>query len=140
LSERFAHAAAFQYYQPIDPEQGLQDFVEFVGGYACEDDNDDKCFQKLNVLQKATYMDIDFDAISHAVVVTAFWAAGPSHKPWPRATIAPFRVDDTTEIGILNNEKAEEPEEIALGGSLTIIGQDEKPGKLMLDNPTVNSD
>lgn len=126
MSERFSQAAAFQYYQSIAVSHDFAKFAEYLKKHACPDDS--RCSDDLSKLEGATSIDMDFDAISHAVVVNALWAAGPSNRTWPRETIIPYKATDTTEIGILNREKADEPEEVALGGFLTVIGQDEKPG------------
>ena len=68
------------------------------------------------------------------MAIGAHWAAGPADQKWPREAIVPFRMTDTTEVGILNNETPEEPEEVALAGCLTVIGQDDKPGKDFVDH------
>jgi len=79
-------------------------------------------------LSYASYIDIDFDAISHAVTLTAVWRSGLSAK----AARTPARVwgdGGGLEVGALVPEKPDEPEELKLGGFLTVVGEDDEPGE-----------
>lgn len=83
-------------------------------------------------LENASYIDVDFDAISHALVFTTFWnphrqqilSAQRGKRP-----IKSIRADDTIEVGVVQSEKATEPEELSLGGYLTVIGQNYHPSR-----------
>lgn len=79
----------------------------------------------LSSLLTANYLDIDYDAISHALLITAFWEKAPKGDAWNE------RIEnagnDRVEVGVLNREKADEKEEVGLGGWLTVIGQNDKP-------------
>ena len=71
-------------------------------------------------------MDMDYDSISHSVVFKAFWARPPIadgmwHDTHRKAS------NDTIEVGVLMNEKPDEPEELRYSGWLTVIGKDKKP-------------
>lgn len=115
-------SAAFQYYQPLP---SLHDLAVYVQQKLCSAD-DIRCHQRANMLNSATYIDMDFDTISHALIVNAFWSHGPEQGRWAE-TVRAYSPTDSFEVGILNTEKSTEAEELALGGFLTVIGEDTKP-------------
>ena len=79
----------------------------------------------------AAYVDYDFDVINHAVNIAI--VSAPSHSTNARAhKLSP---EDRLEVGILSPEKADEPEELKLGGYLTVVGEDDKPGPTMFSFP-----
>lgn len=122
LSERFAMSAAFQYYQALSD---VQQVISYIQDKACTLTNT-VCHDQVAQLSQATSIDFDFDAISHALKITAVWAEAPNGGLWDE-TIRLGSTSDTIEVGILNPEKATEPEELSLGGFLTVLGQDTKP-------------
>lgn len=69
---------------------------------------------------------MDYDAISHALVINALWNEAPDGGSW-HDRIERTRDDETIEVGILSNETPEEPEELKLGGFLIVVGEDETP-------------
>jgi len=79
----------------------------------------------------ADYVDIDYDTISGAVSITTEWSRASGKSGWSE-TITPVDGSDQVEVGVLHSQKAEELEELSLGGYLTVIGQDAKPGKTAL--------
>ncbi|GAB7347821.1 hypothetical protein MBLNU459_g5358t1 [Dothideomycetes sp. NU459] len=86
-------------------------------------------------LESATTVDFDFDAISHALKLTAVWAQAPGGGVWSE-TIRLQSTSDTIEVGILNTEKATEPEELSLGGFLIVLGEDGKPSPTLFSFPS----
>jgi len=79
---------------------------------------------------EASTVDFDFDTISHALTITAFWA--------PRVQsvdIEGMSAKDRVEVGILSVESPKEPEELSLGGFLTIVGEDTKPKPTLFSFP-----
>lgn len=68
---------------------------------------------------------MDYDAISHALLITAYWESGPDQGAWNEEIVNAG--SDRVEVGVLNQEKADEKEDIGLGGWLTVIGQDATP-------------
>lgn len=78
-------------------------------------------------LHSADYLDIDFDAISQSLVVTAFRQKPPPPGTWS-ASIERIGGSGKTEIGILANEDTVEPERISLGGFLTTLGESAQLG------------
>lgn len=117
-------SAAFQYHQPLP---SLHNLIDYIQQKLCSSD-DLRCHQRASLLEFATYIDMDFDTISHALIVNAFWSHGPEQGRWVE-TVRAYSPTDSIEVGILNAEKATEPEELSLGGFLTVIGEDSKPSE-----------
>lgn len=122
LSERFSHSSSFQYFHPLPRLLHFQTFLarsicgEFKGA----------CVNEAAALSYASYVDVDFDAISHAVTVAAFWRQGieaEAARTLPRR----WREGDSVEVGVLQAEEAEEAEELKMGGYLTVIGEEDGP-------------
>lgn len=138
LSERFSMSAAFQYHQPLS---SLAELVHYIQQSVCSPSNK-VCRDQISALEHASTVDFDFDAISHALKVTAVWANAPGGGLWSE-TIRLHSSSDSIEVGILNAEKATEPEELSLGGFLTVLGEDGKPSTNVLSSltatPTNNS-
>ena len=87
------------------------------------------CLTKTENLLSADYLDLDFDTISQALILTTF-----RHEPSNSMTgwleqIENYDGAAKVEVGILANEKPIEQEELSLGGFLSIIGEDEKPSR-----------
>lgn len=122
LSERFSMSSSSQYYQLLP---SLSGFVTYIKQTLCTS-SDSVCQEHAASLFSATYIDIDFDTISHALILNAFWARKPSVDGWSE-TISLRQKDETIEVGILTNEKAVDAEDLAFSGFLTVLGQDAKP-------------
>jgi hypothetical protein len=86
----------------------------------------EECLSLALSLSTATYLDIDYDTISRALVINAGWPSAPSEKGWTE-TILRKGSDATIEIGVLNHEPNPDPEDIQFGGFLTVLGQDSAP-------------
>ncbi|KAI9700431.1 MAG: protease B nonderepressible form [Candelina mexicana] len=132
LSERFSHSSTFQYYQILP---SLANLVAYLQQHACTQSNQ-LCLSQVSRLQESSYVDVDFDAISPAVVLTAFWDRPISTNGVWEETMRIAAANDRVEIGILANEKPIEPEELNLGGFLTIVGEDEKPSPTLFSFPS----
>ncbi|PSK55771.1 hypothetical protein B9Z65_4649 [Elsinoe australis] len=127
LSERFASSAAYQYYQQLPDIERLQFFfVEHI----CKEADED-CTKIAYELAEATLLEFDYDAISHAVVVTATWP--PADENGIETKRNP---EDRVEVGILNQETSKEHEEISLGGFLTVLGEDDEPKPTLFSFPS----
>lgn len=113
LSERFTMSTASQYYSP----------------YSESDWSTSKVAKWLSELtgEKSTpsYVDIDYDAISQAVICTALWSNGPRLGWTDRFTTSDE--ESTVEIGVLSHEPNTDPEDVQFGGFLTVLGRDDKP-------------
>lgn len=128
-SERFASASTYQYYH-------LGSIDQYIGVHVLERLCASKpadlhaCKEQVQELENASYIDIDFDAIGHAFVFTAFWNPDrlkilPGQRD--KRPIKKVKPEDTIEVGVLQSEKATEPEELSLGGYLTVIGETDHP-------------
>ncbi|KAK5713032.1 protease B nonderepressible form [Elasticomyces elasticus] len=126
-SERFAHTSSHQYYTPL-PKNQLLAFQTFLSRTFCPGTFRGACPNEIATLSFASYIDIDFDAISHAVTLTAVWRAGIGN-PAARtpAKLWGGQEGGGLEVGVLVPQKADEAEEIKLGGFLTVVGEDEYP-------------
>lgn len=135
LSERFSSSSTYQFYHGPRDIDHVSRFLEQV---AC---GGSSSLQSLCDVAKASsnaaYLDFDFDVISHALTITGVWSS--SHGDAAVLSKAPAKkasAGDRFEIGILQAEKPDEPEELSLGGFLTVLGDDDKPSKY---SPGLNS-
>lgn len=113
LSERFTMSTASQYYSPYSEEDWRTSKVA-------------KWFSQLTGEESTpSYVDIDYDAISQAVICTALWSSGP-RLGWSDQFTGSDG-DSTLEIGVLSHEPNTDPEDIQFGGFLTVLGRDDKP-------------
>ncbi|PKX96879.1 uncharacterized protein P174DRAFT_438695 [Aspergillus novofumigatus IBT 16806] len=121
LSERFATTAAFQYYSRLP---SLQNLVAFIQHKFC-DRSDEKCFRHAESILSADSVDLNYDSISHALTVSAYWSKSPS-QGWTEQVKKHTADTHQVEVGLLGVESAIEPEELKMGGLLGVVGQDEK--------------
>ncbi|KAJ4421419.1 protease B nonderepressible form [Neurospora sp. IMI 360204] len=122
--DRFSHSAAYQYYQQsVD----FSPFIEYAKETLCSSSKDQSCASRADRLAEASTLDISYDAISHAVKLTATW---PYQKQEVHATSRP---QTRTEVGVLNSDRPGhvEPHELAISGLLTVLGQDKEPSATM---------
>ncbi|KAI4726762.1 PIG-X-domain-containing protein [Aureobasidium sp. EXF-10728] len=135
LSERFAMSAKYQYYKPL---ARLTRFIGYLSSALCEP-SDAVCHAQITSLAQASSLDIDYDTISHALRVNAYWdwavAADGTQGVWDE-TLRLQPSSDALEVGILNVEKPTEEGEIALSGLLTVVGEDTKPSATMFSFPS----
>lgn len=119
-------SSARQYYQ-ISSIDGV---IIYIQQKIC-DPEDVKCQFRALDLATAEYMDIDYDSISHALIIKAFWTRssvgdGMWHEKHDKTA------NDTIEVGVLINENPDEPEELRYSGWLTVIGQHKKPCEFLV--------
>jgi hypothetical protein len=100
-------------------------FQQVPTGLACENEAE--------FATHASSVDIDFDAISHTVDLSALWSADKdalSRRPGSGITdraVVKYRESHRVEVGVLQNEPVKEVEELSLGGYLIVLGEHEKP-------------
>ena len=121
LSERFASSAAYQYHSEL---LSLKNLITYIQQKVCN--GDQFCIFKVDRLRHANYFDLDFDAISQSVVLTAFWDKSPDAEYWDE-NITNIHGSFEAEIGVLANEKSTQLEEISLGGFLVVLGEGDQP-------------
>ncbi|KAH7059113.1 PIG-X [Macrophomina phaseolina] len=129
LAERFSMSASSQYHNLLP---SLQDLVTYISEKFCSTGD---CREKASSLLSASYVDFDYDSISHALIINAFWAQGPTEGGLWNEEVSRGKAD-TMEVGILNNEVPIEPEELSLSGFLTVVGEDTKAKPTLFSFPS----
>ncbi|KAH9872804.1 hypothetical protein J1614_005198 [Plenodomus biglobosus] len=131
LSERFSMSTTSQYYAFLN---SISNLSENIATKFCK--ADEKYCQKLaKELLTATSLDVDYDTISRAVVLTAAWPSAPNGNGWSEDIVLPHK-EATVEIGVLSHEPNADPEDIQFGGFLTVLGQDSAPKATRFQTPT----
>ncbi|KAK5729425.1 protease B nonderepressible form [Elasticomyces elasticus] len=134
-SERFARHSSHQYYSPLPK---ILPFQTWLAKTFCPGSFRGACPNEVATLSFASYIDIDFDAISHAVTFTAVWRAGIGN-PGARTGAKLWGEKDGgggLEVGVLVPQEAEEAEEVKLGGYLVVVGEDENPSATVFAFPS----
>ncbi|KAF1851018.1 PIG-X-domain-containing protein [Cucurbitaria berberidis CBS 394.84] len=131
LSERFSMSASSQYFDYLEsPVKVIDDFQQKF----CKVENE-VCGNLTKQLLTAAYVDIDYDTISRAVVLTAAWPDAQGNEGWSEDIELPKK-DSTVEIGVLSHEPNSDPEDVQFGGFLTVLGQDSAPKPARFQTPT----
>ncbi|KAK8225587.1 PIG-X [Phyllosticta capitalensis] len=132
LAERFSMSASSQYHSLLP---SLENLVTYIQQKMCTSSSDSSCETKAASLLSADYVDMDFDTISHALVINAFWSKGPEVGGYWNEEIKKGQAG-SLEVGILNNEVSVESEELSLSGFLTVVGEDSKPKATLFSFPS----
>lgn len=141
LSERFTSAAALQYYFKAS---SLNNLVAWLQRNVCKP-SDVVCRHDVALLNLADYLDFDYDSISHALIVTAYWSKPPAVLmdpvgQWTTYDHWNLAVDglakDRNEIGILTTNPGQEPTQLHMEGFLTVVGEDDEPKPTMFFFPS----
>lgn len=119
-------SATTQYYQPVD---NLREFIEYTKHNICGS-SEANCVERISSILQASWVDIDYNAESPGLTVTAFWS--PQTQDIALKKTGP---NDQLEVGILSVETSKKPEEITLGGFLTVVGEDTKPSPTLFTIP-----
>lgn len=115
LSERFTMSAALQYYSPFSEDDWMASRIsEWIKEMTGSNDS-------------PSYVDIDYDAISQAVVCTAVWSDKLRDGWTDKHSALEEGSDSTVEVGVLSHEANTDPEDYQFGGFLTVLGRDDKP-------------
>ena len=124
VSGRFATSAAQQYHAPL---ASLKDLETYIQQKICPK-SDHTCNSRTASLSQATYIDVDYDAISQSLVLTAFYASSETPDGWDERI---FKIDPAAklEVGVLAPDTPRQPEELSLGGFLIDVGEDTKASK-----------
>lgn len=139
-NERFSHSTAYQYYSPLESLGPLTSYAQrtLCPPASTAAPEGSSCASRVDRLSTASTLDISFDAISHALKVTAQW----THQDQPLVVTSPLdAASHRVEVGVLTSDPAGqqngavEPHEIGMGGVLTVLGQDKKPGAAVFKFP-----
>ncbi|CRG88608.1 Protein pbn1 [Talaromyces islandicus] len=124
LSSRFSSAASLQLHSALP---SISQFAENFQRYACKS-TDTECADRISALESADSVDIDYDAISHALTISAFWSQPlPGNKGWTEViTKSSNAVSEKVEVGLLASERAVDKEDLSLGGFLAVVGETDK--------------
>ncbi|KAL8772593.1 MAG: hypothetical protein Q9209_002254 [Squamulea sp. 1 TL-2023] len=114
--------------------RSLSDFVSYFQEKVCPKRNLDYS-KAAKGLEKAAYIDIDYDAKSQELILTSFHHEPPGSQGW-NEQIKRRHNSARTEVGIFASQEATEPEELSFGGFLTVIGEDEKPKPTQFSFPS----
>ena len=85
----------------------------------------------------ADHLDIDYDAVSQTLTMSAYFEGAVNDlgekqpEGWDES-ISGYAASVPTEIGVLNIQKATQPEEVSLGGFLITLDKD-KPSECESD-------
>ncbi|KAK3048896.1 protease B nonderepressible form [Extremus antarcticus] len=113
-------------------------FVQRLLGDKATDDEAARL--RVQELDHADYTDVDFDAISSTITLTAVWSPVASAENFNSTRRASGKIrgsgaNQRIEVGVLHPEKAKEPEELSLGGFLTVIGDNDHPSRTLFAFP-----
>ena len=103
----------------------MTDLANYLDQKICRE-KDESCRLRAGSLKSADYLDIDYDTISQSLVLSAFWHAPLLKEDWDER-IHNIQASVQVEIGLLANEKPNQPEELSLAGFLAVLGEDSKP-------------
>ena len=102
----------------------MTDLATYLQHKVCPE-TDESCRLRAASLNSTDYLDVDYDAISQSLVLSAFWHSPPQAGVWDER-ITNSQASTKVEVGVLANEKPTEPEELSLAGFLAIVGEDRK--------------
>lgn len=105
--------------------------MEYITHKLCKNDQDEECLSRVSNLQSASSLEIDFDTTSRALTIAALW---PS-RTW-NLNLSKPSPEQRLEVGILSVETPNQPEELSLGGFLTVIGEHTKPSPTLFSFPS----
>ena len=126
---RQQNSQILQYYHLL-PQ--LDDFFAFVKAKFRPNDYDSWMPKTAN-LSAASYIDINYDKKNEALEVYAFWGRSMYANLWTEI-IERRNLDDSLEVGVLMNEMPTQQGELSMSGFLTVIGKDDSPSQLKLDD------
>lgn len=115
--------ASYQFYSVLP---SISELVTYIQQTLCPS-SDVECRNTASSLLSADYVDIDYDRISHALSVSAYWAKSPEGKGWTTEVKKGELGSEKIEVGLLSSQPATEPEELSVGGLLAVVGEDDRP-------------
>lgn len=137
LSERFSTSSTYQFYHGVDDLSLISQRIaeQWCPGLHAASTAGQLC-KLLADASDAAYVDYDYDVINHAVTIAIVSASTDMEKTGKApARVHKLHPDDRLEVGILAPETADEPEELKLGGYLTVVGESEKPSATLFSFP-----
>lgn len=140
VSSRFASTSSLHYHSILP---SLSDLVAYIQQKICPH-SDISCLHSASLLNIADSLDIDYDAISHALTFTAYWSRPPpvffdpitSETFYDSWTVTMDAHAEKVEVGVLSAEAAPDPSELQLSGFLTVVGEDTAPAPTLFSFPS----
>ena len=124
LSTNPEASTSLQYYQQLP---SLKTLATFIQRAVCDQHRSEatECRSHAESLLNADAVDIDYDSISHTLILTGLWASVPTGG-WTEEIHKPVSSADQVEFGLLGAEPGISPEETQVGGLLAVVGTDKK--------------
>lgn len=152
LSDRFATSSTYQFYHhghghgdgDLLSLLSLRIAEQWCPGLHVASTAGQLCKLLADASDAAAYVDYDYHVINHAVTIAIVSPPPATDTPDMDNTSSntPARAhklhpDDRLEVGILAPEEtaADEPEDLKLGGYLTVVGEDEMPSPTLFSFP-----
>ena len=140
VSRRFASTSSL-YYHSLLPSLG--DLVAYIQQKICPHSGT-SCIHSASLLNIADSLDLDYDAISHALTFTAYWSRPPpvffdpvtSETFYDSWTVTLNAHAENVEVGVLGAGVAPDPSELQLSGFLTVVGEDTAPTPTLFSFPS----
>ncbi|OXV09812.1 hypothetical protein Egran_02425 [Elaphomyces granulatus] len=121
LSQRFASNSSLQFYSLLPSLNGL---VTYIQQKICRANT--ACLEHAASILSADSVDIDYDSISHSLIISGYFSKSPGNRGWTEKIRQREFGWDKVEVGLLELERATNPEELSMGGLLTVVGEDDK--------------
>lgn len=140
VSSRFASTSSLHYHSMLP---SLSDLVAYIQQKICPH-SDIPCIHSASLLNIADSLEVDYDAISHALTFTAYWSRPPpvffdpisSETFYDSWTVTVDAHAEKVEVGVLSAEVAPNPSELQLSGFLTVVGEDKAPAPTRFSFPS----
>ena len=135
LSDRFAASAAYNFHADV---RSLGDLAMYFLYKICPS-HGRSCLDRASALATAEYLDMDWNATAKTVTLTSYRHAPIDGQTWDETLqLNASRL----EVGVLARDKPvpAEPENLALGGFLTVVGKDKKPDPVLFTFPSRHHD
>ncbi|KAJ5087809.1 hypothetical protein N7456_011425 [Penicillium angulare] len=130
-----SHAATSLQYHTQLPS--LKPFISNIKRAICGPHTTEsaQCIAVADSLSTADVVDVDYDGTSNTLVLSGFWANGPTGG-WSEEIHKPTQKSDKVEFGLLGAEPGIGADEVKVGGLLAVVGEDKKLKPTMFSFPS----
>lgn len=113
---------SLQFHEALSSPNNL---VTYIQQKICPESHS-RCQEHAASLLSADSLDIDYDSSSHSLVVSGYWSKSPDENGWTEDIRRDGTGFEKVEVGLLALEKANDPQELSVGGFLGVVGETEK--------------